>query len=166
MMEAARAFPDYQFVVAGAPGIDKVFYQPYLKNSDVLLAKNCTYRLLYSAKAALVTSGTATLETCLFRVPQVVCYKTPLPKLVGFLRRRLLKVPYISLVNLVADREVVTELVADTFSIRNIQLELSKILNGPDRQTMLNGYQEVRKRLGNQNASDNTARIICELLRK
>lgn len=162
MMEAARAFPDYQFVLAGAPGIDKDYYQPYLKHSDVLLASNCTYRLLYSAKAALVTSGTATLETCLFRVPQVVCYKTILPKLVGFLRRHILKVKYISLVNLVADREVVTELVADTFSVENIRRELQKILEGPDREAMLAGYAEVEKRLGNQKAPDNAARLILK----
>ena len=95
-------------------------------------------------------------------MPQVVCYKTILPKLVGFLRRHILKVKYISLVNLVADREVVTELVADTFSVENIRRELQKILEGPDREAMLAGYAEVEKRLGHEKAPDNAAKLIFE----
>ena len=123
-----------------------------------------TYGLLSEAHAALVTSGTATLETALFGVPQVVCYETPLPRLIGWLRKRVLKVKYISLVNLIADREVVTELVADSFTLENIRRQLSLVLDGPTRQQMLDGYREVRKRLGQQRAPENAARIICASL--
>ena len=124
-----------------------------------------TYALLSKAHAALVTSGTATLETCLFGVPQVVCYKTPLPKLIGFLRRHLLKVKYISLVNLIANREVVTELVAETFSVANIRQELDKILKGPDRDRMLQGYADVKRLLGDKKAPENAARMMYTILR-
>lgn len=124
-----------------------------------------TYRLLACSTAALVTSGTATLETALFGVPQVVCYETPIPKVMAFLRRHLLKVRYISLVNLIADSEVVMELVADTFSVDNIRRELRRILPGqPAREAMLRGYDEVRRRLGTEKAPDNAARIITGLL--
>ena len=102
----------------------------------------------------------------MWRVPQVVCYETPLPTLIGWLRRRVLKVKYISLVNLIADREVVTELVADSFSVGNIRKELTKILDGPARQQMLDGYDEVARRLGDQVAPDNAARLILEKLNK
>ena len=120
--------------------------------------------MLSEAHAALVTSGTATLETALFNVPQVVCYETPLPWLIGRLRKLVIKVKYISLVNLVADREVVRELVADTFSVENIRQELDKILEGPAREAMLSGYEEVRRRLGDQCAPEQTARMIYTLL--
>ena len=123
-----------------------------------------TYQLLSKAHVALVTSGTATLETCLFGVPQVVCYKTPLPKLIGFARRHLLKVKYISLVNLVAGREVVRELVAESFSVANIRSELTKILSGEAREKMLKGYQEVARALGDEKAPDNAARMMFERL--
>lgn len=120
MIEAARSFPQYQFVVAGAPGIEPDFYKQYIDSSTKIVFGQ-TYRLLQQAEAALVTSGTATLETALFRVPQVVCYYTAAGKLVSFLRRHILKVKYISLVNLIADREVVTELVADGMTVANIK---------------------------------------------
>ena len=126
---------------------------------------NETYPLLAKATAALVTSGTATLETCMFGVPQVVCYETPLPRLIGWLRKRVLKVKYISLVNLIADREVVTELVAETFSVDNIRRELELILpNGSKRQQMLNDYKEVHRRLGESNAPDQAADLMIHLL--
>ena len=125
---------------------------------------NQTYKLLSEAHAALVTSGTATLETALFNVPQVVCYETPLPWLIGRLRKLVLSVKYISLVNLVADREVVRELVADSFSVENIRSGRHKILEGPAREAMLAGYEEVRRRLGEQCAPKETARIIYLLL--
>ena len=114
--------------------------------------------------AALVTSGTATLETCLFNVPQVVCYETPLPVVAGWVRRRMLHVKYVSLVNLIANREVVPELVADTFSVENIKSELTKILDGEGRQKMLNGYAEVRHILSEKNAPDFAAQTIYKLL--
>jgi len=177
MLQVARQFPDYQFVVAGAPGIDEAYYAPFLKGTDVRLACNSTFRLLYESRAALVTSGTATLEAACFNVPQVVCYKTPLPHIIGWLRRRILKVKYISLVNLIADREVVPELVADTFSVANIKRELGKLLAPPPEgmegqgksaaQAMTTAYaNEVRRRLGSGNAADGAASMMVQLLKK
>lgn len=163
MIEATRHLTArYRLVLAGAPGIDDAYYRQFLEGSDVELVKNRTYDILASAHAALVTSGTATLETALFGVPQVVCYETPLPRLIGYLRRKVLKVRYVSLVNLIADREVVRELVADSFSVSNIRHELDMLLDGPSRQQMLDGYNEVRQRLGTECAPANAARIIVE----
>ena len=167
MIQAAQKFEkDYELVLAGAPSIDEAYYQKFLEGTNVRLVKNQTYELLSKAHAALVTSGTATLETALFGVPQVVCYETPLPWLIGWLRKKILKVKYISLVNLIADREVVRELVADSFSLTNIENELEKILDGPAREQMLKGYQDVWQRLGKEKAPDNAARIMIEILRK
>ena len=154
----------YRIVVAGAPAIDADYYRQFVEGSGVEVVFNQTYQLLSEAHAALVTSGTATLETALFNVPQVVCYETPLPWLIGRLRKVVLRVRYISLVNLIADSEVVRELVADTFSVENIREELNKILDGPARDAMLSGYGEVRRRLGDQCAPEETARIIFSLL--
>ena len=167
MIRAAQKFEkDYELVLAGAPSIDEAYYQRFLEGTNVRLVKNQTYDVLSKAHAALVTSGTATLETALFGVPQVVCYETPLPWLIGWLRKKLLKVKYVSLVNLIADREVVTELVADTFSQANIEHELELILDGPARQQMLEGYEEVWQRLGKEKAPDNAARLITQILRE
>ncbi|MBQ9357107.1 MAG: lipid-A-disaccharide synthase [Prevotella sp.] len=166
MISVSRKFPQYQFVVAGAPGIEAEYYDRFLAGTEVKLVHNRTYALLHHSHAALVTSGTATLETALFGVPQVVCYETMLPRLVGWLRKKVLKVKYVSLVNLIADREVVRELVADSFSEANIKRELEAVLEGPAREAMLQGYREVHKRLGQQNAPHNAARIITELLKK
>ena len=168
MIEATRHLVDrYDIVLAGAPSIPPKYYEPFLKGSSVRLVVNETYRLLSEATAALVTSGTATLETCMFRVPQVVCYYTPLKRFIGFMRRLVLNVKYVSLVNLIADREVVTELVADTFSVDNIRHELEKILpGGPDRQRMLDDYEEVHRRLGESDAPDRAAEIMIQLLKQ
>ena len=167
MLEAVSGYEkDYQIVVAGAPGIEPEYYQRFMQGSEAEIVFGKTYELLAKAHAALVTSGTATLEACLFNVPQVVCYKTPLPVLIGFLRRHLLKVKFISLVNLVAGREVVRELVAETFSVANIRSELAKILDGEARQQMLNGYQDVLRALGNEKAPDNAARQIYGKLKE
>lgn len=167
MVEAVKRCKNVDLaMVAGAPGIDPAFYQPFLKDTGIKVAVNQTYSLLSWARVALVTSGTATLETALFRVPQVVCYKTPIPKVIAFLRKRLIKVKYISLVNLIADREVVRELVADTFSVDNIYTELEKILDGPDREAMLQGYDEVSRRLGDEKAPDNAAKLMYDKLRR
>jgi lipid-A-disaccharide synthase len=156
---------DYELVLAGAPSIEPSYYEQFLQGSTVRLVVNQTYPLLAQATAALVTSGTATLETCMFGVPQVVCYETPVPTLIAFLRRHLLKVKYVSLVNLIADREVVRELVADTFSVENIRRELEQILpGGSGRQQMLSDYEQVYRRLGNSHAADEAARIMVELL--
>ena len=166
MIEATKHLAGrYDVVLAGAPSIDEAYYKPFIKGTHVRLVMNQTYPLLAQATAALVTSGTATLETCMFRVPQVVCYYTPLKHFIGLMRRLVLKVKYVSLVNLIADREVVTELVADTFSIENIRRELDKILpGGPDRQRMLTDYEEVHRRLGENDAPDRAAKLMIELL--
>lgn len=168
MLEAASRYADnYQLVVAGAPSIPHEYYSKFISGHDVSIVYNQTYPLLAHSCAALVTSGTATLETALFGVPQVVCYETPIPKVIAFLRKHLIKVRYISLVNLIADKNVVTELVADTFSVENITRELGRLLPGePARTAMLDGYAEVKKRLGKENAPDNAARIMYRLLNK
>ena len=167
MLEAVKPYEaDYQIVLAGAPGIEPDYYAPYISDRKVQVVYNQTYALLSQAHAALVTSGTATLETCLFRVPQVVCYKLPLPVIADFVRRRLIKVRFISLVNLIADREVVTELLGRTFTVGRIRRELDKILSGPARDAMLEGYSEVSRRLGDQKAPDNAACLMIEKLKK
>lgn len=166
MIEATRHLQGtYQIVLAGAPGIPVDYYRQFVQDTGVKIVFNKTYQLLAHATAALVTSGTATLETALFNVPQVVCYETPIPKVIAFLRKHLIKVKYISLVNLIADKEVVTELVADTFTIENIKTELESILPGGDRRdVMLAEYAQLRKILGNEKAPDNAAGIMYRLL--
>ena len=170
MLDAVEGIAqDYRIVIAGAPAIEPTYYNRFTRGREVEIVYNETYPLLAQAHAALVTSGTATLETCLFGVPQVVCYKVPLPKILGYLRRHLLKVKYISLVNLVADREVVKELLAETFSVENIRHELLQILDGEARERMLEGYAEVARRLGDQNAPETAAKIIkgkCKKVKK
>ena len=170
MLDAVEGIAqDYRIVIAGAPAIESTYYNRFTRGREVEIVYNETYPLLAQAHAALVTSGTATLETCLFGVPQVVCYKVPLPKILGYLRRHLLKVKYISLVNLVADREVVKELLAETFSVENIRHELLQILDGEARERMLEGYAEVARRLGDQNAPETAAKIIvgkCKKVKK
>lgn len=165
MLEAARHFEDYQMVVAAAPSIAESYYKKYLSDSEAKMVKTQTYELLSHATVALVTSGTATLETALLNVPQVVCYETPVPKLIRFAFKHIIKVRFISLVNLIADKEIVQELLADRFSIRNIANELYRILPGQSsRERMLADYQLVRDRLGSEVAPDNAARIMVEKL--
>ena len=167
MLEAALPFVDkYQLVLAGAPGIDPAYYQLYVGSTvPVKIIFGQTYRLLQQAKAALVTSGTATLETALFRVPQTVCYYTPVGKLISFLRRHILKVKYISLVNLVANKEVVRELVADTMTVSNVCSELNALLKDETyRGQMLKEYDRMIKILGPAGASHQAASKMIELL--
>ena len=167
MIEVAERFEDYQMVLAGAPSIEDEYYDKFLEGTPVRVVKNKTYQLLSHTTAALVTSGTATLETALFNVPQVVCYETPLPKLIRFAFNHVLKVDYISLVNLVANKEVVPEMFADKFTIDGIANELYKILPGqPARERMLAEYQEVVRELGSKVAPDEAASIMVDLLRK
>ena len=167
MIAAARRFGGYQLVLAAAPGIDAEFYDAFIGGSDVHVLRGETYALLSHADTALVTSGTATLETALFRVPQVVCYNTALPKLVGFLRRLVLKVKYVSLVNLIADREVVPELVANTFSEANIAEQLKRLLpDGAARREMLEGYEEVWRKIGEDSPSERTAKEMVLKVKK
>ncbi len=183
MLQAAAPYADrYQIAISQAPGIDSSYYGHVLRrlgslptsidtdgSSDMVRlwgeADGGSYALLVKAHAALVSSGTATLETALFGVPQVVCYKPPVPKLIAFLRRHLLKVPYISLVNLIANREVVPELVADSFSVGNITRHLASILsNGEARSAQIVGYDHLRQTLGNMAAPQRAAAIMTNLL--
>ena len=167
MLEAAKPFVgEYQLVLAGAPGIDPTYYEKYVgQEVPIQIIFGQTYRLLQQAKAALVTSGTATLETALVRVPQAVCYYTPVGKLISFLRRHILKVKYISLVNLVANKEVVKELVADTMTVANVRSELNSLLNDAQyRGQMLQEYDQMIKILGPAGASHQAASKMIELL--
>ena len=167
MLEAVKQFPDYQCVVAGAPGIEDAYYEEFIKGASVEIVHDKTYDLLSRSTAALVTSGTATLETALFNVPQVVCYKTPVPHLIRFAFNHIIKCKYISLVNLIADKEVVQELLADRFSVHHIREELGKILPGQTgREQMLQGYEEIRTALGDTCAPDNAAKLMVSLLAK
>lgn len=165
MLEAMAKFPDYQPVIAGAPGIDKELYAPYLQQGAAIVFGD-TYRLLQHAHAALVTSGTATLETALFRVPQVVCYNMPAGWLVSKLKHLFLKVKYISLVNLIADREVVRELVAADMTVENVTRELGRLLppDSPERHTMLAEYSRMIDILGEPGASLHAAEKMVQLL--
>ena len=166
MLRATDHLADrFQLVVAGAPSVPHDYYLQFFGNRKVEIVYDQTYPLLMNAHAALVTSGTATLETALFDVPQVVCYATPLPRLISVLRRILLKVKYVSLVNLIADREVVKELVAADYSEENVRREIDAIIaDGPQRNAMKEGYAEVWRRLGKESAPDNAARQIVKLL--
>lgn len=169
MLEATRHLTDrYQIVVAGAPAIEHEYYQQFTEGYQVtVLRAGQTFQLLHHATAALVTSGTATLETCMFGVPQVVCYNTKMAKFFGFLKRHFLKVKYVSLVNLIADREVVCELIADDFSVDNICHELEQILpGGSKREKMLSDYTEIRNLLGDGNAPEQAAAIMTQLLQQ
>ena len=164
MLSAACVFEEYQAVIAGAPGIDKDFYWPFMEKFAVEIVFDSTYHLLQHTKAALVTSGTATLETALFRVPQTVCYKTPLKQIAGFIWRHFFKVRYISLVNLIAGKPVVKELFNESFSTKNIHEELNNLLNNEQYiRNMQSGYQEVIDKLGKPGASDRAAEIILKL---
>lgn len=165
MIEAARQFKDYQLVLAGAPSITTQYYNKFIKDTGVSLVSNDTFQLLTHSSAALVTSGTATLETALFDIPQVVCYETPLPTLIRFAFNHIIKVRFISLVNLIADKEIVPELLADRFRVANIADHLYRILPGhEERKQMLEGYQHVHAALGDTSAPDNAARIMIGLL--
>ena len=167
MIDAASRFADHQMVLACAPGIPLDYYNQFVDGRGVQLVNDDTYALLSHARAAVVTSGTATLETALFNVPQAVCYKTPLPRLTALLKRLVLKVRFVSLVNLIAGREVVRELVADTFSVDNIASELSRLLpDGEYRSQMLAGYGEVMGKIGEDSPSECTAHIIYGLVKK
>ena len=166
MLQVVDRFPKYQFVLACAPSIERSYYEGIEGIGKVSLVEGETFAVLAQATAALVTSGTATLETALFGVPQVVCYKTPVPRLIRFAFNHIIQCKYISLVNLIADREVVTELVADTFKVSNIVDELTAILpGGRGREEMLKGYEEVRRAIGKPGAPANAAQVIVDAMR-
>ena len=163
MLSVVEDFADYQFVIAGAPSQDFSFYQTFIKNENVHFISNKTYDLLSISHAALVTSGTATLETALFKVPAVVCYKG---SWVSYqIAKRVITLKYISLVNLIMDREVVKELIQEDFNSKNLKLELTKILTSENRKRIFMDYQELEARLGGEGASDKTAKLIVNAVK-
>lgn len=164
MLQMADKFPDYQFVVAQAPSQDDSLYNELIGNRNVLVANNQTYNLLKQATAALVTSGTATLETALFGVPEVVCYKgNPIS---FWLATKLVNVKYISLVNLIMDDEVIKELIQDDFNEQMLEEELRKVLENEQYiSTMKRSYQELWHKLGHYKTSELAAEEVVKLLR-
>jgi len=167
MVEAAQPYAaEYQLVLAAAPGIEDEFYQQEMSGMPIRVLRDQTYRILQHSTAALVTSGTATLETALFRVPQVVCYYMSAGRLASWGKKFLLKIPYISLVNLVADREVVPELIAEQMNVENLRRHLSSILpGGSARQAQLDGYENVAQRMGAPGAPRRAAEQMIAFLR-
>lgn len=165
MLRVAAQFPEYQPIIAGAPGIDSAYYQQYTDGSVRILFQQ-TYPLLQHSDAALVTSGTATLETALFRVPQVVCYYVPAGRLASFIFRHFFHTPYISLVNLISGKEVVQELFGARFSEENITTELKRIIHDKTyRESMLQNYDEMIRILGKPGASARTAELIVKRIK-
>lgn len=158
MLKMVPKFPDYQFVIAGAPSQDYSFYNPFIENTDVRFIANKTYDLLSISYAALVTSGTATLETALFKVPQVVCYKAG--NISYQIAKRIITLKFISLVNLIMDKEVVTELIQKDFNEKKLEKELTKILNEKYRQKLFLDYFELEQILGGKGASKKAAELI------
>jgi lipid-A-disaccharide synthase len=165
MLAVTKFFPDYTFIIAKAPSQEDELYNEYLKNyPEILTVRNQTYDLLSKAKAACVTSGTATLETALFGVPEVVCYKAG--SISYHIAKWLANVKYISLVNLIMDKPIVTELIQEKLTVENLRKELDDILNNPQRIfQMKSDYAELKNLLSKDgNASANAAAIIEELL--
>ncbi|NVN17507.1 lipid-A-disaccharide synthase [Muricauda sp. HICW] len=160
MLSVKKDFPNYQFVIAGAPSLPDEFYAPFLKGDKVEYVSNKTYTLLKHSHAALVTSGTATLETALFEVPQVVCYKG---NWISYqIAKRIITLDYISLVNLIMKREVVKELIQNDLTTKNLKSELSKIVEGTERERMLSDYKSLKEKLGGKGASEMAARLIVK----
>ena len=162
MLTVVERFPDYQFVIAGAPSQNASFYKQFI-TKDVAFIENRTYDLLQHATSALVVSGTATLETALFKVPQVVCYKTGW--LFYNLAKMVIKIKYISLVNLIMNKESVKELIQSELNTSNLINELTKITTGDAREIMLNDYEELYQKLGGQGASKRAAKLIVDYLK-
>lgn len=160
MLSVKKDFPDYQFVIAGAPSLPDEFYLPFLKGDKVGYVSSKTYTLLKHSHAALVTSGTATLETALFGIPQVVCYKG---NWISYqIAKRIITLKYISLVNLIMDREVVKELIQNDLTTKNLKAELSKIVEGSERERILSDYKLLKEKLGGKGASELAAQLIVE----
>lgn len=163
MLSLVDSFKDYQFVIAGAPSQDFEFYKTFVKSSNVQFVDNKTYNLLSVSYAALVTSGTATLETALFKVPQVVCYKGS--NISYQIAKRIITLKFISLVNLIMDREVVTELIQNDFNKKRLKQELTLILSPEKRKQLFLDYYELEKKLGGKGASEKTAKLIFNSLK-
>ena len=158
MLSIIDKYPDYQFVIAGAPSQDFEFYRPFITHPDVNFVNNKTYDLLSISYAAIVTSGTATLETALFKVPQVVCYKGS--NISYQIAKRIITLKYISLVNLIMDKKVVTELIQNDFNSRELKKELDIILDADERKKLFLHYYELEQKLGGRGASEKTADLI------
>lgn len=164
MLKITSDFPAYQFVIAAAPGIEPDFYHRFTQRKNVFMVMDKTYDLLALSTAALVTSGTATLETALFKVPQVVCYKGGL---VSYqIAKRIIKLDYISLVNLIMGKEVVTELIQNEFNEKNLKKELQRILDPIIRERIFEDYFALEQKLGGEGASLKTAGLIYQNIPK
>lgn len=162
MLSITSDYPNYQFVIAGAPSQDLEFYKPYLNDSGIGFVSNKTYDLLSVSYAALVTSGTATLETALFKIPQVVCYKGS--NISYQIAKRIITLEYISLVNLIMDKKVVTELIQNDFTAENLKTELNLILDDYERTKFFMNYYDLEKKLGGRGASKKAAKLIYKSL--
>lgn len=163
MLSLVEDFPNYQFVIAGAPSQDYSFYEPFIKSYNAKFISNKTYDLLSISTAALVTSGTATLETALFKVPQVVCYKG---STISYqIAKRIVTLKFISLVNLIMDKEVVTELIQSDFNKKRLKKELEIILDKKERSKIYVQYYELEKILGGKGASEKTAKLIYKSIK-
>jgi lipid-A-disaccharide synthase len=160
MLSIVDDFNECQFVIAGAPSQEYSFYKTFLRQSNVKFISNRTYDLLSVASAALVTSGTATLETALFKVPEVVCYKGSWASYQ--IAKRIITLKYISLVNLIMNEEVVTELIQDQFNSKNLKIELTKLLDNNRKELLQNKYTELENKLGGIGASIKTAKLIIK----
>lgn len=163
MLSIQKHYPEYQFVIAGAPSQSASFYDQFLKNESINIISNKTYDLLQHSHAALVTSGTATLETALFEVPEVVCYKG---NAISYqIAKQLVKINYISLVNLIVDKEIVKELIQNELNEKNLKIELDKLVkNQSTRAQLLEEYKELKQKLGGSGASQNTASHLLKTL--
>ena len=162
MLSVVGSYHPYQFVIAGAPSLGYDFYRQFIREENVHFVSGKTYDLLSHAHAALVTSGTATLETALFRVPEVVCYRG---NWISYqIAKRVISLKYISLVNLIMDAPVVTELIQGDLNTRNLKMELDKLLDPAYRDKLQRDYQALRERLGNEGASRRTAQAIYDSL--
>lgn len=164
MISVAKDFKDYQFVIAGAPSQDKTFYETFIAAKNVHFVTNKTYDLLSISEAALVTSGTATLETALFKVPQVVCYKGN--RISYEIAKRVIKLEYISLVNLILNKTVVTELIQTEFNTKRLTEALKDILEPYKRAEMFLDYYDLESKLGGRGASEKTAKLIYNSIKK
>ena len=164
MLSITDDFKEYQFIIAGAPSQDPEFYTPFIKKKNVHLVMNKTYDVLSLSTAAIVTSGTATLETALFKVPEVVCYKG---STISYeIAKRVVDLDYISLVNLIMNREVVTELIQRDFNSKRLKSELQNILEPTSRKTIFEAYFELERKLGGAGASEKTAKLIYNSINK
>ena len=164
MLSVTEDFKSYEFVIAGAPSQEYEFYKPFLQHKNIKFISNRTYDLLKISEAALVTSGTATLETALFKVPQVVCYKA---NAISYqIAKRIITLKFISLVNLIMNKEVVKELIQSDLNTNQLKSELEKILTSPKRDEVLKNYEILQEKLGGRGASKKTATLIVKRLKK